>query len=267
MTSAALRRYDGRTAFITGAAHGIGRAIAERLASEGASVVIADIDAAAGDNLATELTSAGTGALAVHCDVTDRESVRAAVAAGAERFGGLGIVVNNAYSASAVLLEDLTDEDWNRDMDPTLTGAVRTIQAALPHLMASSYGGAVVSVGSVNGLAAFGGLAYSAAKAGLGNVTQNLAVMYGDAGVRFNVVAPGTVRTRVWTDRGPERLAMMEGAADRYPLGRVGEPADIAAAVAFLGSDDAAWITGVILPVDGGIMAGPLKTVFGAERG
>ncbi|GAA1694807.1 SDR family NAD(P)-dependent oxidoreductase [Fodinicola feengrottensis] len=263
MTSAALRRYDGRTVFIAGAAHGIGRAIAHRLAAEGAALVIADMDSEGADAVVAEL--AGSEALAVHCDVRDRESVRAGVAAAVDRFGGFGVLVTNAYSASSVPFEDLTDEDWNRDLDPTLNGAVRTIQAAIPHLIASPYGGAVVSIGSVNGLAAFGGLAYSAAKAGLVNVTRNLAVMYGGKGVRFNVVAPGTVRTRVWTDRGPERLAFVEQAKRHYPLGRVGEPEDIAAAVAFLGSDDAAWITGVALPVDGGIMTGPLMQMFGTD--
>jgi NAD(P)-dependent dehydrogenase (short-subunit alcohol dehydrogenase family) len=263
MTSARLRRFDGRTAFITGAAHGIGRAIAHRLADEGAAVVIADIDMEAADKVVAEIGHAQ--ALAVQCDVGDRESVGAAITTAVEHFGELGVVVTNAFAANGVPFEELTDAEWNHDMDLTLTGAVRTIQAAIPHLIASPYGGAVVSVGSVNGLAAFGGLAYSAAKAGLVNITKNLAVMYGTQGVRFNVVAPGTVRTRVWTDRGQDRLDFVTKVAAKYPLGRVGEPEDIAAAVAFLASDDAAWITAVVLPVDGGIMAGPLKTMFGTD--
>ncbi|WP_163506218.1 SDR family NAD(P)-dependent oxidoreductase [Fodinicola acaciae] len=262
MTSAQLRRYDGRTAFVTGGAHGIGRAIVERLAAEGASVAIADIDDEAAAEVAAGLGEQG---LAVHCDVTDGESVRAAVAATVERFGGLGVVVNDAFTGKGASLEDLTDETWNSTMNGTLAGAVRAIQAAMPHLLAAPYGAAVVSIGSVNGLAAFGGLAYSAAKAGVYSITQNLAVMYGDKGVRFNVVAPGTIRTRVWENRGAGHAAFMDRVAERYPLKRIGEPADIAAAVAFLGSDDAAWVTGVVLPVDGGIMAGPLRLLFGDD--
>ncbi len=112
-----------------------------------------------------------------------------------------------------------------------------------------------MSISSVNGLAAFGEVPYSAAKAGLGLLTRNLAVELGPVGIRVNVVAPGTVRTRVWDGQtgGADRLRPL------YPLGRVGEPADIAAAVAFLASDDAAWITGVTLPVDGGALAGPAQ--------
>ncbi|MGH8791965.1 MAG: SDR family oxidoreductase, partial [Stackebrandtia sp.] len=127
---------------------------------------------------------------------------------------------------------------------------------------------AVVSISSVNGLAAVGNLPYSAAKAGLINATQNLAVTYGrrrqdaidaESGwARFNVVAPGTVRTRNWTQRGPRQLERMRQLERLYPAGRVGEPEDIAAAVAFLASDDADWITGVTLPVDGGFLAGPM---------
>ena len=112
-----------------------------------------------------------------------------------------------------------------------------------------------MSISSVNGLAGFGEVAYSSAKAGLGLLTRNLAITLGPAGIRVNAVAPGTVRTRVWDgqDGGADRLRPL------YPLGRVGEPSDIAAAVAFLASDDAAWITGVTLPVDGGVLAGPAQ--------
>jgi NAD(P)-dependent dehydrogenase (short-subunit alcohol dehydrogenase family) len=131
---------------------------------------------------------------------------------------------------------------------------VRLIRACREALIASK--GSIVMVGSVNGVAAYGEPAYAAAKAGLTLLAKNLAVELGPAGVRINVVAPGTVRTRVWDHQGgPDALAPL------YPLGRVGEPADIAAAIAFLASDDASWITGVTLPVDGGSLAGPLATM------
>ncbi|MGY0231620.1 SDR family NAD(P)-dependent oxidoreductase [Longispora urticae] len=261
-----MRRFDGRVAFVTGAAHGIGRAIAVRLAAEGAAVVVADIDGEAAGELAHTLAEHGGGALAVDCDVRDREAVRVAVAATVARFGRLDVLVNNVGVAGEWEFERTDDEEWARQLDPTLNGAVRCVQESLPHLLHAPGGGSVVTIGSVNGLSGFGGEAYSAAKAGLVSLTQNLALRYGRRGrellgtgpgwVRFNLVAPGTVRTRAWTGRGAEGLAAMDRFAKEYPLGRVGEPEDIAAAVAFLASGDAAWITGVVLPVDGGITAG-----------
>ena len=129
---------------------------------------------------------------------------------------------------------------------------VRSTRAALPHLRRSTHHPAIVSVSSVNAFIALGGEPYSAAKLGVASLTQNLAAQLGPAGIRVNAVAPGTIRTRVWDDQ--------EGGADRmlplYPLGRVGEPDDIAAAVAFLVSSDAGWITGHTLPVDGGLLTG-----------
>jgi NAD(P)-dependent dehydrogenase (short-subunit alcohol dehydrogenase family) len=130
------------------------------------------------------------------------------------------------------------------------------IRACLPHLKATR--GVVVLVGSVNGLVAFGEPAYSSAKAGLSLLARNLAVTLGPDGIRINVVAPGTVRTRVWdTQQGA-----LERLRDNYPLGRVGEPSDIAPAIAFLASSEASWITGVTLPVDGGGTAGPLISLM-----
>ncbi|MGE9349431.1 SDR family NAD(P)-dependent oxidoreductase [Isoptericola variabilis] len=247
-----MDRFAGRVALVTGAAHGIGAAVVRRLAAEGASVVLADVDTAAAEQTAAAL---GPEALVVSCDLTDPESVAAAVAAAVARRERLDVVVNVAGGALAHpdQLDGGTDADWAATVDLNLAGPARVVRAAAPHL--TRPGGAVVLVGSVNGLAAFGGDAYSAAKAGLGVLAKNLAVRLGPDGVRVNVVAPGTVRTRVWDDQGgPDRLAPM------YPLGRVGEPADVAAAVAFLASDDAAWITGVTLPVEGGVLAGPLAT-------
>lgn len=251
-----MRRFEGRMAWVSGAGHGIGRAIAHRLATEGASVSVADRDRDAADNVAGEITASGGTALAVSCDVTDRASVEAGIAAHRQEFGGLDVLVNNAGGDWAP--SDPFDEDyWHRVVELNLTGAMRCIAAAIPALLAAPHGN-VVSIGSVNGLAAFGGFSYSAAKAGLENLTKNLAVEYGPQGLRFNLVAPGTIRTRVWANR-PDTLDRLDTI---YPLRRVGEPADIAAAVAYLASDDAAWVTGITLPVDGGIMAGPRTFLF-----
>jgi NAD(P)-dependent dehydrogenase (short-subunit alcohol dehydrogenase family) len=247
--SLSMRRFEGRVAFVTGAAHGIGAATSRWLCAEGATVVIADKDREAADAIAAEL---GENAWAVSCDITRRASVDEAIAAAVDRCGALHVLVNVAGGSRVhpPLLDGMEDRDWTDLVDLNLTGAMRCIRAAAPHLHT---GGAIVLVSSVNGLSAFGDEAYSSAKAGLSVLAKNLAVRLGPAGIRVNVVAPGTIRTRVWIGQGgADRLAGL------YPLGRVGEPEEVAAAIAFLASDDASWITGSTLPVDGGVLAGPL---------
>jgi NAD(P)-dependent dehydrogenase (short-subunit alcohol dehydrogenase family) len=245
-------RFEQQVAFITGAAHGIGAATARRLHGEGACVVIADDDRQAAEEVAEEF---GDRALAVACDVHDRSAVDAAIAAAADRFGRLDQLVAVAGGSSVMPpFAEQADELWMRLIDLNLTGVMRCVRAAIP-LLKQSPQAAVVMVSSVNGVAAFGEESYGAAKAGLSNLARNLAVRHGPDKIRFNVIAPGTVRTRVWDNQG-DALDRLRG---MYPLGRVGEPEDIAAAVAFLASTDASWITGVTLPVDGGVLAGPLQ--------
>ncbi|MDX6252299.1 MAG: meso-butanediol dehydrogenase / (S,S)-butanediol dehydrogenase / diacetyl reductase [Kribbellaceae bacterium] len=244
-----MQRFEGRVALVTAGAQGIGAAIARRIAAEGGSVIVTDLQ---DDKVAEVAAEIGDRALPVRVDVTSRADIDAAVAAGIERFGRLDVLVNNAGGCIINSLpEETTVEDWHRQLDLTLVGAAQCIQAALPHLIETR--GNVVTISSVNGLAAFGNVEYAAAKAGQVAMTQNFAARYGTSGVRFNVVAPGTVRTPNW-DSQPGTL---EQFAKMYPLGRVGEPEDIAAAVAFLASDDAAWITGHTLPVEGGVLTGP----------
>ncbi|WP_406096090.1 SDR family NAD(P)-dependent oxidoreductase [Streptomyces sp. NBC_01013] len=250
--SGALARFDGYRALVTGAGRGIGAAIARRLAAEGAWVLVTDLDGARAAQVAAEIREHGGTADSLACDVADRAAVEAAVAHAVSVFGGLDVLVNNAYACTpdAALFEDEPDETWQRDLDITLSGAYRCARAALPHLAASGRG-AIVGIGSVNGVQDFGNHAYSAAKAGLASLTRTLAGHAGPRGVRVNLVTPGTIRTDAWSGREAE-LAKVSGL---YPLGRVGEPDDIAGAVAFLASRDAAWITGTTLCVDGGLTA------------
>lgn len=246
-------RFTARVAVVTGAAHGIGRAVAERLSAEGARVVLGDVDQSAAAEVAAGLGPDRT--IAVECDLHSTDSVNAMLTQAVDAYGQVDVLVNVAGGTVAMpAFDEIGDEAWQQVLDLNLTGTMRCIRAALPQLRQRSRA-AIVSISSVNGLAAFGDEPYSSSKAALTMLTRNLAVELGPAGIRVNAVAPGTIRTRVWDDQpgGADRLKPL------YPLGRVGEPGDIAAAVAFLASDDAAWITGVTLPVDGGALAGPAQ--------
>jgi meso-butanediol dehydrogenase / (S,S)-butanediol dehydrogenase / diacetyl reductase len=245
-------RFDGYGVLVTGAGQGMGAAIARRFAAEGGQVVVTDRDGDKAESTAKAVRDAGGAAFALACDVSDSASVEAAVAESVERLGCLDVLVNNAASAGAGSdLAALSDEGWARDLDVTLTGAFRCLRAAMPHLIASGHG-AVVNIGSVNGEMSFGDHAYSAAKAGLASLTRTAAAEYASRGVRVNLVAPGTTRTPNWDANGGETF--LGKVAAHYPLGRVGVPDDVAAACAFLASRDASWITGVTLPVDGGVL-------------
>ena len=249
--SAPSERFDGYAVLITGAARGIGAATARRLAAEGARVLVTDIDEDGAVRTAAELP----GAVALRCDVGDRASVEAAVAYAVETFGRLDVLVNNALAPVAPdrdRFEDEPDGGWAGQLDVTLMGAVRCSRAALPHLAAAGGRGAIVTIGSVNAEVDFGNHAYSAAKAGLASLTRTLAGDAAPRGVRVNQINPGTIATTAWAGKEAELAAL----ADRvYPLGRVGTPEDVAAAVAFLASRDASWITGTVLRVDGGLLA------------
>ncbi|GAA0370180.1 SDR family NAD(P)-dependent oxidoreductase [Actinoallomurus spadix] len=231
---------------VTGGGAGIGRAIALRFGAEGARVVVADVDAASAGRTAGEVP----GALPVAVDVTDRESVRAALAD-----LSVDVLVNNAGGATDAAFETLPEDAWDRDVNLCLKGTFLCTQAVLPAMLRRG-GGAIVNVASVNGITHLGNEAYSAAKAGVLSLTRSVAARYGPAGIRCNAVAPGTIRTNAWDERERHSPGVLDRVAGWYPLRRVGTPDDVAAAVLFLASDEAAWISGATLPVDGGLLAG-----------
>jgi meso-butanediol dehydrogenase/(S,S)-butanediol dehydrogenase/diacetyl reductase len=252
-----VSRFAGKVALITGAGRGIGHATALRLASEGAAVAVLDLDGAVAEETAEALRATGARALALATDVTDRAAGRAAIERTLAELERIDVLVNNAARTAKGNLEQTGPDDWAYEIEGTLTGAFLMSRAVLPHMVARSQG-AIVNVASVNGLLALGNPAYSAAKAGLINLTRSLATEYGPRGIRANAVSPGTIRTESpsWRERVRRDPQVFDKLARWYPVGRVGEPADVAAAIAFLASDEAAFVNGANLVVDGGLTAG-----------
>jgi NAD(P)-dependent dehydrogenase (short-subunit alcohol dehydrogenase family) len=249
-------RHRGEVAFVTGAGSGIGRATAVRLAAEGAAVVIADIDAAAAAASVESIEADGGRAMAVRCDVTDRSSITAARDEAVAGFGLITLLVNNAGIVTMESLDELTEESWDRVLDVNLKG-VWLVTQEIARSMTEAGRGAVVNVSTVESEVVVSSqgtcqVHYNASKGGVRMLTKALAVELGRAGIRVNAVAPGPVATDFVSLEGITSDEAMEFMKTRLVIPRVGQPSDIAAAISFLLSADASWITGVQLPVDGG---------------
>jgi len=252
----------GKVAIVTGGASGLGRAMVERFAAEGAKVVIADIDPEGGGALANEI---GDAAMFHRTDVTDADAVQALVDATVERFGGLHVMVNNAGVASAMvrfLHDDLSD--FRRVVDINILGVLLGAQRAARHMKGHG-GGSIINTSSTAGIDAGAGLiSYRATKAAVIHVSRSIALDVAQYGIRVNCLVPGQIQTAMTTYDMDAVLKFTQ------PLPRKGQVEDVAEAALFLASDRSAQITGIVLPVDGGTTAGPpaaqLKLLMGADK-
>ena len=254
MLNLGMRRLTDQVAIVTGGAQGIGGATARRLAEEGARVLVVDIDAATAARNVQTIRAAGGTAEAMECDVGTEDGVRTMVDRAVTLLGRLDIVVNNAYAfrprADAIAT---SDDEWDRSFDLGLKAMFRVAKFAVPH-MRQAGGGSMVNMSSVHGLLnAPGSLVYETIKAGVLGLTRQLAVEYGPDGVRVNAICPGHIVTERMEERWREHQDILRFFAEQYPLRRTGRPIDIANAVVFLCSEEAAFITGHALVVDGGL--------------
>ncbi|MCQ0970455.1 SDR family oxidoreductase [Paracoccus sp. TK19116] len=246
-----MGRFTGKTAIITGASSGIGEATARLLAAEGANVVLASRTRSELQRVASNLD--GDASLIQVTDVSVEGEVQALIDASIERFGQIDVLVNNAGVAVQGDITEISTEDYRKVTGTIIDGTFFACRAALPHLVKT--GGAVVNTSSVSGLGGDWGMSvYNLAKGAISNLTRALALDYGQRGVRINAVAPTLTRTGMTKDMFDDSR-LLDQFMDRIPMDRPGEPEDIAAAIAYLASQDARFVTGVILPVDGGLMA------------
>ncbi len=251
------RRLAGRVALVTGAAGDIGAAIAARFALEGAKLLCTDIDLDGAQRCADAASAEAPGAaVATRCDVADAQSATAAVREAADRFGRLDILVNNAAAPTRIAaVHEIDEAEWRRSLDVNLTGAFLMSKAALPAMLRAG-SGCIIHVASQMGhVGAPGRGAYGATKAALIQLARIMALDYGPKGIRVNSLSPGAVLTSRLTARYGSPAAVREALEPRYPLGRIGAPHEVALAAAFLASDDAAFMTGSDLLIDGGYTA------------
>ena len=244
-------RLQDKVTIVTGAAHGIGRAIAELFAAEGAAVLVADVDEEAGEDAAAAIRKEGRAATFVRVDVTDEAQVAEAVRrAAAARNGRIDVLVNNAaYLTDWFDAEKATAADWDRSIQINLVGAAHFVRLVLPH-MVPYRAGSIINVSSIQGIVgARSSAAYTATKHALVGLTRSVAYDFGPHNVRCNALCPGAIRTRISPPEGSE---FHQRQISKTMLGRTGEAIEVARAAVFLASDESSYVTGAVLPVDGG---------------
>ncbi len=248
-----MEKFDGKIFVVTGGASGIGRAVVMLLAQAGASVVVSDVNAAGAEATAH---AAGQGAIAVPCDVTDSAQVEALMQAAVGHFGTLDGTFNNAgVGGTLKALHEIDEALWDSVMNVNVRGVWLCMKYAVPHLLAR--GGSIVNTASVAGLIAFrGNASYAASKHAVIGLTRSAAHEYGRAAIRVNAVCPGFTDTPMLHTIEDERPGMLESALRAYPLRRMGTADEIAEAVVWLLSDASSYVTGVALPIDGGVTSG-----------
>jgi NAD(P)-dependent dehydrogenase (short-subunit alcohol dehydrogenase family) len=252
---AGQERLDGKVALVTGAGSGIGRAAALAFAEAGARVVAADVDEAGGAATAAQITEAGGDGVFVRADVAVAGDVAGLVAAAVARYGRLDCAHNNAgIAGGGGLTGDTPDDVWERVLRVNLTGVFLCLKAELAQMLRQG-GGAIVNTASVAGLVGGAGSAYVASKHGVVGLTKNAALEYAPQGIRVNAVCPGVITTPMVERALAARPGLEEAWRAAEPVGRFGDPGEVAAAVVWLCSDAASFVTGVALPVDGGWVA------------
>lgn len=245
-----MEKLKNKTAIITGGADGIGKAAAERFAAEGAGVIIWDMNDQKGEETAKSLSAKGYKVIFEKVNTAVSEDVNRAARKAIEEFGQIHILINNAGITRDATLKKMTDEQWQQVLDVNLSGVFYCAKALGIHMMEKGYG-RIINTSSVVGLYGnFGQTNYVATKAGVIGMTKTMAREMGRKGVTVNAVAPGFIATEM-VRKMPENV--LQGMRDKTPVARLGEPAEIAAAYAFLASDEAAFINGTVLSVDGGI--------------
>lgn len=248
------KRFEGKVALVTGASSGIGNATAARLASEGAKVAVTARRQDKLEELASSIAAAGGSAHAIAADLTSEPDRRRIIDETAKQFGGLDVLVNAAGIIAYGTIEDTSLEDWQKMYDINVVSIFHTMQLALPHIIPRK--GNIVNVSSVNGMRSFPGLlAYNSSKAALDQMTRCSALELAPKGVRVNNVNPGVVVTELHRQAGLDEekySAFLEHSKTTHPIGRVGKAEELAALIAFIASEEAGWITGDTVNIDGG---------------
>ena len=246
--------FENKVVAITGAAGGIGQELSRHFGRAGATIIGIDVKESISDFVKTLKDESITAHFGI-CDIGNSSEVSKTFSDLISRVGDIDVLINNAGFSAHPTIEKTNPEEWKFDINGNLNGAYNCVHAVLPGMKRKKKG-AIVTVGSVNGLSALGDPAYSAAKAALISMTQAIAMENGRYGIRANIVLPGTVRTPIWDERSKKDPEVLQTLIKWYPLARIAEPSDVANAVSFLASDAAGAITGAALPVDCGLTAG-----------